>query len=97
MSGRMTTRPGPHNVYLHQAGHSHWGLLVIIFVVTLALLILAVGALLVAGKPRPPSDAERPIIPPMRASTAEQILAERLARGEIDAEEYRQRRDALRG
>ena len=57
----------------------------------------AFGALLVAGKPRPPSDAERPIIPPMRASTAEQILAERLARGEIDAEEYRQRRDALRG
>ena len=30
-------------------------------------------------------------------STAEDLLAERLARGEIDEEEYRRRRDALRG
>jgi putative membrane protein len=30
-------------------------------------------------------------------SSAEEILAERLARGEIDADEYRHRRDALRG
>jgi putative membrane protein len=30
-------------------------------------------------------------------SPAEDLLAERLARGEIDEEEYRRRRDALRG
>ena len=30
-------------------------------------------------------------------ASAEQILAERLARGEIDEDEYRRRRDALRG
>ena len=30
-------------------------------------------------------------------STAEDMLAERLARGEIDEDEYRRRRDALRG
>jgi putative membrane protein len=30
-------------------------------------------------------------------SSAEDVLAERLARGEIDEEEYRRRRDALRG
>ena len=30
-------------------------------------------------------------------TSAEQILAERLARGEIDEDEYRRRRDALRG
>jgi putative membrane protein len=37
-----------------------------------------------------PTSAER------RGSSAEQILAERLARGEIDEDEYRRRRDALR-
>jgi len=31
-----------------------------------------------------------------RRSGAEEILAERLARGEIDEDEYRRRRDALR-
>jgi putative membrane protein len=30
-------------------------------------------------------------------SSAEDLLAERLARGEIDEDEYRRRRDALRG
>jgi putative membrane protein len=30
-------------------------------------------------------------------SSAEELLAERLARGEIDEDEYRRRRDALRG
>lgn len=30
-------------------------------------------------------------------STAEQVLAERFARGEIDEQEYRQRLDTLRG
>jgi putative membrane protein len=31
-----------------------------------------------------------------RGTTAEQLLADRLARGEIDENEYRSRRDALR-
>jgi putative membrane protein len=34
--------------------------------------------------------------PPPRPPTADQVLAERFARGEIDAEEYRQRLDTLR-
>ena len=33
---------------------------------------------------------------PTRVHDAERILAERFARGEIDADEYRQRRDLLR-
>jgi putative membrane protein len=33
---------------------------------------------------------------PARPPAAEQVLAERFARGEIDTEEYRQRLDALR-
>ena len=32
-----------------------------------------------------------------RRSSAEDVLADRLARGEIDEDEYRRRRDALRG
>lgn len=34
--------------------------------------------------------------PARRGGTAEELLAERLARGEIDEDEYRRRRDALR-
>jgi putative membrane protein len=34
--------------------------------------------------------------PPSPPATAEQVLAERFARGEIDADEYRQRLDTLR-
>jgi len=34
---------------------------------------------------------------PGERDTAERILAERFARGEIDEEEYRRRRQALRG
>ena len=33
----------------------------------------------------------------VRRTSAEDLLAERLARGEIDEDEYRRRRDALRG
>ncbi|MEU8514676.1 SHOCT domain-containing protein [Kitasatospora sp. NPDC048722] len=43
------------------------------------------------GPAAPPSPA-----PPQR-STPEQLLAERLARGEIDPDEYRARLDTLRG
>jgi putative membrane protein len=34
--------------------------------------------------------------PGRQGSSAEQLLAERLARGDIDEDEYRRRRDALR-
>lgn len=36
-------------------------------------------------------------ISPARGSSAENVLAERFARGEIDEDEFRRRRDALRG
>ncbi len=36
------------------------------------------------------------LAPPSPPPTAEQVLAGRFARGEIDADEYRQRHDALR-
>ena len=44
------------------------------------------------GDPVPPPTAP----PTTQTSEAERLLAERFARGEIDAEEYTQRRDLLR-
>jgi putative membrane protein len=48
------------------------------------------------AQPAPPG-APAPTAPQAWQAAPEQVLAERLARGEIDVEEYRQRRDALRG
>ena len=60
----------------------------------LAVLVLAIAATVryldrKRGESLPPT----PLAPP---PTAEQVLAERFARGEIDADEYRQRLDTLR-
>ena len=76
--------------------HSHQLWWFAFAIVLLALLVLAVGALLVAGKPSRRSALEEPLIPSRSPSAAEQILAQRLARGEIDPDEYRRRRDILR-
>jgi putative membrane protein len=57
--------------------------------------LMFVGIVLVArylGDHRP-QQPDRPA----RLSSAEQILAERLARGEIDEDEFRRRLEALRG
>jgi len=63
-----------------------WGLVVLV-------IVAAVRYLGRGGRPEPP--AQHPTPPPPQASTAEQVLAERFARGEIDAEEYRRRLDVL--
>ena len=76
---------GPQNFGDHGGDHGcrGWGLLVL--VVLIALIVFA-GVLLY----RHFSD-RRP-----GTSSAEDVLAGRFARGEIDAAEYRERRDALR-
>jgi putative membrane protein len=94
----LVVRRPYHNVYLHQAGHQHWGLLIALFLLLLALVILVIGALLVAGRGpslsrSEPDERRLATSPPW---SAEQILAERLARGEIDTQDYRQRLDTLR-
>jgi putative membrane protein len=68
-------------------GASGWGygLVAVGYVVLLVLAVLGAVALL---RGRGTSAAPRP--------TAEEVLAERFARGEIDEEEYRRRRDLLR-
>jgi putative membrane protein len=55
------------------------------------LVILAVVVVLAVVLVRHFTQTSRP------ASSAEDVLAERFARGEIDEQEYRRRRDALRG
>ena len=61
-----------------------WGLLIV--AVIAAIRYLSRGRQL--GSPPEPSTSQLP--------SAEQLLAERFARGEIDADEYRQRRETLR-
>jgi len=63
----------------------------IVFAVALPLLLLATG-LLVAQLHRPPAASSRPEPEP----EAERVLADRLARGEIEPEEYEQRLRTLR-
>jgi putative membrane protein len=67
-----------------------WGVVMVLGMVGIWVLVAAVIFLLIResrGSVRSPESpsAGRP------TSSAEQILAERLARGDIDAEEYRQR------
>jgi putative membrane protein len=74
---------------------SGWGyaLGTISMVLLWSLLVLAIAAAVrYLGRDRREHSAAPPPAPP----TAEQVLAERFARGEIDADEYRQRLDTLR-
>jgi putative membrane protein len=72
---------------------SGWGWLLM----TLGMLgfwaLVAVLALALLRRPSPPDQQPPPDQPPRPG--AEEILAERLARGELDPEEYRQRLQTL--
>jgi putative membrane protein len=72
----------------------HWGLLVGILLL-FALVALAVVLIVRLGSHRSGVAPAGPVAPPL--ASAEQLLAERLARGEIDPAEYRERLSALRG
>ena len=73
---------------------SGWGyaLGIIGMVLFWAVLVLAIAAAF-RYLDRELSESFPPLPPP---PTAEQVLAERFARGEIDADDYRQRLDTLR-
>jgi putative membrane protein len=81
-----------HRGDMHDGGGGHWWWWVIGLVV-LALLLVAIVALFTR---RPTGSAPPQAAPDAQRSAAEQVLADRLARGEIDPDEYRRRRDALR-
>jgi putative membrane protein len=73
----------------HSGGHWWWWLMAVVLLVVLVIALVALFRRqpVAAGSPRTSAPPRNP---------AEALLAERLARGEIDADEYRQRRDALR-
>ncbi|MEV7026164.1 hypothetical protein [Kitasatospora sp. NPDC093558] len=89
----------------HGYGHhglSGWGigLMVLLMLLVLMLLVLAAVALsrYVSRSHRPLPQGAAAVGPPRAAAgpNPEQLLAERFARGEIDADEYRLRLDTLR-
>ncbi|MFJ1704945.1 SHOCT domain-containing protein [Kitasatospora sp. NPDC088346] len=81
----------------HDMGGWGFGLMAIgmlLFLGLLVVLAVALGRYLgQTPRPRPP-DARPSSSPPL--PSPEQLLAERFARGEIDADEYRHRLDTLR-
>jgi len=69
-------------------GYDAWWWMIPMMVVMLAVVVAVVWALAHA------TQSDEPIAP--KAPTAEEVLARRLAAGEIDVAEYKARRDALR-
>jgi putative membrane protein len=87
-------------MYTYGEHMSGWGyaLGIISTVLFWSLLVLAIAAAVryLGQDRRERSEPPPPPAPPAAPLTAEQVLAERFARGEIDADEYRQRLDTLR-
>jgi len=73
----------------HGGGHWWWWLIAVLLFV---LLMVAIASLFT----RQPTSAQSSPLSRSSPSPAETLLAARLARGEIDPDEYRRRRDALR-
>jgi uncharacterized membrane protein len=68
--------------HMHRLGWLLGGGAMLLFVVAVVIVVLAVARSVDARRPEP---------------TAREVLDRRLARGEIDADEYRTRRDLLAG
>lgn len=97
--------------FMHRVDYSGWwmfGGMVLVVALWSLLIWLVVSAVRRTTGPSTPSAPPSPpapgapgsagatAVPSSPTAGAEQILAERLARGEIDPDEYRQRLDALR-
>lgn len=98
--------------YWNDHGMNGWGigLMTVAVLLLAALVVLGVIALVTYGgrasrqhppvppvPPAPPSPSGPSPGPQPERPTPEQVLADRLARGEIDPDEYRRRLEALRG
>lgn len=80
-------------------GGMGWGGWLMMLLLLLLLVGLVVGIVLMLTTARPtsnPPGGGKPA-PPAAPDSAEQVLGERYARGEIDEEEYLRRRAVLRG
>jgi len=84
-------------MYWHDGGMSGWGWfgMSLGMVLFTALLVFG-GVLLFRALDRSNTHPTPPAPPAPPALTAEQLLGERFARGEIDDQEYRKRLSALR-
>ncbi|MFJ8625071.1 SHOCT domain-containing protein [Kitasatospora sp. NPDC093550] len=88
-------------MYWHDGGMNGWGIGLMSLSMLLFWALVIVGGIVLVrhlGRtaPHSPAPPEPPTAPPQRP-TPEQLLAERLARGEIDPDEYRARLNTLRG
>jgi putative membrane protein len=83
--------------YGDHVGGWGYGLGILAMVLFWGALIAAIVALVgYLGRDRHAEYPQKPRATPPRPPGAEEILAERFARGEIDADEYRERLDVLR-
>jgi len=80
--------------YDRSYGMTGWDWVAMTIGLVLVLGLLVLGGVLLARSGRRPPDGSYPTPPD---SSAERLLAERFARGEIDEDEYRRRLATLRG
>ncbi|WP_107054575.1 hypothetical protein [Streptomyces sp. NRRL S-350] len=86
----------------NDGGMNGWGIglmsvSMLLFWVLLVFGVIAPARHLGRTSPHSPAAPIPPAAPPAQRPAPERLLAERLARGEIDPDEYRTRPDALRG
>ena len=82
---------GHMNGYGHMNGNGWWAMMALGWIMGLIIIGLLVWTVVQGASPRRTEAASPP-----GARTAESILADRFARGEIDDDEYRRRLDTLR-
>ena len=78
-------------------GHAGWGGWVVMSLVMLAFWSILIAAIVVIVKAWHGDGATKPGGPAQEPEDGLRVLDERFARGEIDVEEYTQRREVLRG
>jgi putative membrane protein len=74
---------------------SSWVMVGVMIIVAVAVVGAVVWAIVFASRSTGPSGTPAPTTSPSQQPTARLLLDERYARGDIDTEEYRERRSAL--
>ena len=87
-----------HNPYYYDNGGTHWGLWIVMIVAMLVFFAILAWAVVSIVRQRDGQRLGGAQSPPASGSPDPlRILDERLARGEIEIDEYTRRRDLLRG
>jgi putative membrane protein len=87
-----------NNPYYYGNGGTHWGLWIVMILAMLAFVGILAWAVVTIIRQRDGQRLGGAQAPPVGSSPDPlQILDERLARGEIEVDEYTRRRDLLRG